>query len=76
MAQMAPNGCEVYFIDHIQEITDFAINNIKKDNSNLFHLKKMIPVTMDGRKGLPGVGQFDVIHVGGAIERVPQELEE
>lgn len=36
----------------------------------------MVPLTCDGRKGLPGCGPFDVIHVGGAIERIPVEIEE
>jgi protein-L-isoaspartate O-methyltransferase len=29
---------------------------------------------MDGRKGLPSEAPFDVIHVGGAIEKIPIEL--
>lgn len=29
---------------------------------------------MDGRKGLPENGPYDVIHVGGALPNVPDEL--
>lgn len=38
-------------------------------------MKKIIPITCDGRKGLPEHGPYDVIHVGGALEKVPPELE-
>ena len=54
----------------------YALNNINKENEYLFKTRKMIPITCDGRKGLPDKGQFDVIHVGGAVERIPPEFEE
>ena len=50
--------------------------NIKKDNRYLIRMKKIIPITCDGRKGLAEFGPYDVIHVGGAVEKVPPELEE
>jgi protein-L-isoaspartate(D-aspartate) O-methyltransferase len=31
-AEMMGKGCQVYMIDHIKEIVDFALNNIKKGN--------------------------------------------
>lgn len=40
----------------------------------MFLTKKIVPLTMDGRKGLPEHGPYDVIHVGGALPKVPEEL--
>lgn len=58
-------------IDHIREITDFAIKNISKQNKHLLTTKRIIPLTMDGRKGFADHGPYDVIHVGGALPRIP-----
>ena len=33
-------------------------------------------IKADGRKGLAEHGPYDVIHVGGAISAIPQELED
>lgn len=61
-------------IDHIKEILDFAVRNIKKGNSYLLKQKRIIPVLKDGRSGLKENGPYDVIHVGGAVEEVSKEL--
>lgn len=74
MAEVMGKGSKVYMIDHIQEILDFAIKNIKKQNKILIKHKRIIPIKMDGRKGLPENGPYDVIHVGGALPNVPDEL--
>lgn len=34
-AEMMGKGCKVYMIDHIQEITNFAIKNISRSNKYL-----------------------------------------
>ena len=33
-------------------------------------------ICMDGRKGIKEKGPFDVIHVGGALNIIPVELED
>ena len=75
-AEMLGKDGKVYMIDHIKEITDFAMNNIKKNNKHLLKTRRIMPFTCDGRKGLREYGPYDVIHVGGALDRVPHELEE
>ena len=74
-AEMAGKEGFVIALDHIPEIVAFATNNIKKKNGYLFKLKRMKMVTCDGRTGYAKGGPYDVIHVGGAIESVPSELE-
>lgn len=74
MAEVMGKDCKVYMLDHIQEILDFAIKNIKKGNPYLIKQKRIIPILQDGRKGLPQHGPYDVIHVGGAIDEVTEGL--
>ena len=52
------------------------MGNINKDNAYLIKQKKIMALTCEGRKGLESMGPFDVIHVGGAMEKVPKELED
>jgi protein-L-isoaspartate(D-aspartate) O-methyltransferase len=75
-AEMMGKSSMVYMIDHIKDITDFALNNIKKGNRHLLRSKRIIALTQDGRKGLPEHGPYNVIHVGGAMDHVPPELEQ
>ncbi len=49
LAEMMGKGSQVYMVDHIQEILDFAVNNIKKGNSYLIKQKRIIPILKDGR---------------------------
>ena len=74
LAEMMGKGSKVYIVDHIKEILDFAIRNIKKGNPYLMKQKRIIPILADGRKGLKEHGPYDVIHIGGAIEEVSQEI--
>jgi protein-L-isoaspartate(D-aspartate) O-methyltransferase len=73
-AEAMGKGCKVYMVDHIKDIMDFALSNIKKGNFYLLKQKRIIPIIKDGRKGIPEHGPYDVIHVGGAIESVTDEL--
>ena len=76
MAQMVgPTGCTVG-IEHIKELTDFSIKNIKKDQSDLLETERVILITGDGRKGYPDKAPYDAIHVGAAADGVPQALHE
>lgn len=64
MAELAPTGANIYSVDHIQEINDFAQKNIENLCPYLFRKHNIKFVTQDGRKGMEGM-LFDVIHVGG-----------
>ncbi len=74
LAEYMGRQCKVYMVDHIQEILDFAKFNIQKGNPILLKQKRVIPILADGRKGLAQHGPYDIIHVGGAIEELKQEL--
>ena len=50
---MMGKGCSVYAVDHIQDIVDFAKNNIMKANAYLINEGRITFITKDGRKGLP-----------------------
>ncbi len=54
-------------VDHLQEVLDFAISNIKKGNIELINQKRIVPILKDGRKGLEAYAPYDLIHIGGAI---------
>jgi len=70
-AEMVGKEGKVYMVDHIQQILDYAMNNIKKQNFILIKQKRIVPVLCDGRKGLPEHGPYNIIHIGGAIETMP-----
>ncbi len=67
---------KVVGVDHIEEICEYSKSNIMKEHSYLIKEKRVIFITMDGRKGLPKYGPFHVIHVGASIEEVPEEFTE
>ena len=75
LAEIAPPGANIYCIDHIQAINDFARGNIQNLCPHLFRKHNINFVTQDGRKGLEGM-QFDIIHVGGQLNEVPEEESE
>lgn len=75
MAYMVGATGKVVGIDHIPELVESSIKNIKKGNSELLqdggNLKM---VTGDGREGyLPGA-PYDAIHVGAAAPVLPHAL--
>lgn len=74
MAEVMGKDSKVYMLDHIKEIIEFASKNIRKGYPYLMKQKRIIPIVLDGRKGLPQYGPYDVIHVGGAVEEVSQQL--
>ena len=61
-------------VEHIPELYQFGINNVKKNHGKLLDDKKIIFVNEDGRKGCPKYGPYKAIHVGAASEQLPQEL--
>lgn len=63
-------------IDHIKELVDESIANIKKDPNleSLLETGQMMMVTGDGRKGFEAEAPYDAIHVGAAAPSLPQEV--
>ncbi|KAL4521076.1 hypothetical protein Ndes2437A_g05021 [Nannochloris sp. 'desiccata'] len=70
-----PNG-RVIGIDHIPELVETSISNVKKDSSAKKLLKSGILklVTGDGWEGMPSEAPFDAIHVGAAAANIPTAL--
>ena len=72
---MGPQGKAVG-IDHIKELVDSSVENIKKD-SNLAKLLETGQITMvtgDGRLGYEPEAPYDAIHVGAAAPTLPQHV--
>ena len=61
-------------VEHIQELIDFSINNVRKNRGDLLDNKKIIFVNSDGRLGYKEFGPYKAIHVGAAVEEKPIEL--
>eukprot|EP00828_Plagiopyla_frontata_P029505 TRINITY_DN38178_c0_g1_i1.p3 TRINITY_DN38178_c0_g1~~TRINITY_DN38178_c0_g1_i1.p3 ORF type:complete len:167 (+),score=28.29 TRINITY_DN38178_c0_g1_i1:157-657(+) len=75
-AELIGKTGKVYGVDHIQGIKDFAQENISKANQYLLDSGRVELLVQDGRKGLSQYGPYDVIHVGGAIESISQEIKD
>ena len=61
-------------VEHIDELIDFGINNVRKNHENLLINKKIIFVNGDGRQGFEEYAPYKAIHVGAAVEEVPEKL--
>ncbi|WOK94521.1 protein-L-isoaspartate O-methyltransferase-like isoform X2 [Canna indica] len=62
-------------VEHIPELIDFSINNIKKSAASSFLEKGSLSVHVaDGRLGWPELAPYDAIHVGAAAPEIPQPL--
>ena len=70
---VGPTGCAVG-IEHIENLTEQAIKNIKRDNPDLLATERVILLTGDGRQGYLEKAPYDAIHVGAAAALVPEAL--
>ena len=61
-------------IEHIEELCEFARENISKHHKNLLDTKKVVLIKGDGRLGYKNLGPYDCIHVGAAALKLPQPL--
>ncbi|XP_076311741.1 protein-L-isoaspartate(D-aspartate) O-methyltransferase-like isoform X2 [Tachypleus tridentatus] len=61
-------------IDHIEELVNMSIENIKKDNPQLLESGRIKMIVGDGRKGYPDEAPYDAIHVGAAAAHLPDDL--
>ncbi|KAF8156019.1 Pcmt1-prov protein [Crassisporium funariophilum] len=68
-------GCKVVGIDHIPELVDWSVENLKKDGlGHALESGELVMVAGDGRLGYPQGGPYDAIHVGAAAPTVPSAL--
>ena len=77
LSKMANDSATVVGIEHISELLNFGIENVKKNNSYLINNRKIIFVNGDGRLGYKIQNSKEIykaIHVGAASETIPQEL--
>jgi len=63
---------KVFGIDHIQELVDYAQENIEKGNPDILH--KVNLICKNGMEGWEEMGPFDAIYVGAAAEEIPKAL--
>uniref|UniRef100_A0A4X1VR22 Protein-L-isoaspartate(D-aspartate) O-methyltransferase n=2 Tax=Sus scrofa TaxID=9823 RepID=A0A4X1VR22_PIG len=70
---VGPSG-KVIGIDHIKELVDDSINNVRKDDPMLLSSGRVQLVVGDGRMGYAEEAPYDAIHVGAAAPVVPQAL--
>lgn len=61
-------------IEHIQELTDFSIDNLKLNYKEALENKSIVMVCGDGRLGYPELGPYNAIHVGAAAPTIPEAL--
>ncbi|TCD66913.1 hypothetical protein EIP91_000752 [Steccherinum ochraceum] len=71
---VGPQG-KVVGIDHIPELVEFSVENLKKDGLGEQLESGSIEMVMgDGRQGYAQGGPYDAIHVGAAAPHMPQAL--
>ncbi|XP_014387623.1 PREDICTED: protein-L-isoaspartate(D-aspartate) O-methyltransferase isoform X1 [Myotis brandtii] len=73
-ARMVGASGKVVGIDHIKELVDDSINNVRKDDPTLLSSGRVQLVVGDGRMGYAEEAPYDAIHVGAAAPVVPQAL--
>ncbi|KAB5593436.1 Protein-L-isoaspartate(D-aspartate) O-methyltransferase [Ceratobasidium theobromae] len=68
-------GGKVVGIEHISELVDWSIENLKRDGLGSFIENGLIKMICgDGRLGYASGGPYNVIHVGAAAPTMPQPL--
>ena len=70
---VGPTG-HVVGIDHIKELVDWSITNVKKSHEDLLSSGKIKLVIGDGRQGYAQAGPYHAIHVGAAAPTLPQAV--
>ncbi|KAJ6263752.1 hypothetical protein Dda_2323 [Drechslerella dactyloides] len=78
MAHMVQPGGHVVGIEHIQELVDLSIANLRKDPqlSRWLDDGTITIVRGDGRRGFPTGAPYNAIHVGAAAKEVHGDLVE
>eukprot|EP01095_Lingulamoeba_sp_RSL-Kostka_P003097 TRINITY_DN13_c5_g1_i1.p1 TRINITY_DN13_c5_g1~~TRINITY_DN13_c5_g1_i1.p1 ORF type:complete len:221 (-),score=72.66 TRINITY_DN13_c5_g1_i1:203-865(-) len=74
MAEMVGEEGKVTGIDIIPYLLEYGRENIMKENSYLIENDRIEIVLQDGWKGFVDNSPYDAIHVGAAVEFLPQDL--
>ncbi|KAI0979919.1 hypothetical protein GJ496_003327 [Pomphorhynchus laevis] len=74
MAYMVSPTGMVVGVDHIEELVNMSIENVKKAKPELLKDGILKLVVADGRSAMFEEGPFDVIHVGAACREEPKHL--
>lgn len=70
-----PPGSKIVGIDHVPQLVDWSISNLRKDGLGKALDEGVIEMVHgDGRLGYPSGGPYNCIHVGAAAPTLPQEL--
>uniref|UniRef100_A0A914WMP5 Protein-L-isoaspartate O-methyltransferase n=1 Tax=Plectus sambesii TaxID=2011161 RepID=A0A914WMP5_9BILA len=70
---VGPSGRTVG-IEHIDQLVDKSIDNMKKKQGDLLESRRVILLAGDGRQGYPDEAPFNAIHVGAAAPFIPKPL--
>lgn len=60
-------------IDHIPELVNQSIQNVKQDRPALLQRGQLRLLVADGRQGYPAGAPYDAIHVGAAAPSIPEK---
>ena len=74
LSKMTNDTGLVVGVEHIPELYDFGIKNVKKNHYNLILKSNIIFVEGDGRLGCEKYAPYKAIHVGAAVEEIPEAL--
>ncbi len=61
-------------IDHIPELVELSVKNVKKGNSELLKSGRVLLFTGDGREGYKDKAPYNAIHVGAAAPSIPKAV--
>lgn len=61
-------------VEHIEELVDLSIRNVRKNNADLLDSGRLQLVVGDGRNGWPQEAPYQAIHVGAAASEIPKSL--
>jgi hypothetical protein len=71
--QIGPKG-KVVGIEHIPQLVQLSINNLKKNHASLLENGVVKIVEGDGRLGYEKDAPYDAIHVGAAAPEIPSKV--
>uniref|UniRef100_A0A914CXV1 Protein-L-isoaspartate O-methyltransferase n=1 Tax=Acrobeloides nanus TaxID=290746 RepID=A0A914CXV1_9BILA len=74
MAKMVGSKGKAVGIEHIQDLADLSIKNIRKNHGDLSQNGTLTIIQGDGRLGYPQHAPYNAIHVGAAAKEVPPAL--
>ncbi|KAK0411966.1 hypothetical protein QR680_005951 [Steinernema hermaphroditum] len=74
MAHLVGSEGVVVGIEHIPQLVNLSIANIRKNHSEMMDDGRLKIIEGDGRLGYPAAAPYNAIHVGAAAESLPQNL--